>query len=361
MSILLIDIGDPDSKSNLVSYQKSLQEKYAKQKYKKINKVFAINLNAIALEWLFNKVLGDDDQNLQQLIKRKKIHKIILAAHGSSKDTASFSLMRPSLNGFVRIKPENLAIFVNLILESLDSNRQLITSTPLSLSLIVCFAARAEAFDKALLDYNEADLKSSLAFKFYQKLCEPEKFRISMTARTGEAMINRVTGRSEVVTRLGEAKLEAVKKLEESQDDFETLEAYEEYFDANYEDHWDDYTAKYGRIRYEMKGDDIEVKFKHEKDKIEPDIKIAEQADFIPEQKMAPKVKINIAAAPASPHKQRMNSEAKINNASLAGARELSLFNKKSQKRKDAHPQYHNQKRFSEKQAQSRCQKQSFR
>jgi hypothetical protein len=117
--------------------------------------------------------------------------KIMLGVHGRFGDTEhGFASMGWDQGSGV---VGNYQEFARLLCSILSPDRAY------RLSLIMCYGARARNYRRkhdGQLD--EADLKSSFAYKFYRELCRERN--VTMTARTGSVQFDRQTGRSLVQT-----------------------------------------------------------------------------------------------------------------------------------------------------------------
>jgi hypothetical protein len=99
------------------------------------------------------------------------------------------------------------------------------------IALVVCFGARAANY-KVDHDGNldEADIKSSFAYKFYKELCG--KVNVTMTARTGSVSFDATTGKSLVQTEaavtaaITEGELQAAESTKQAARAYETLQAF---------------------------------------------------------------------------------------------------------------------------------------
>ncbi|MFG1424246.1 hypothetical protein [Roseixanthobacter liquoris] len=130
--------------------------------------------------------------------------KILLGAHGSHNDTET---LRKGLGW--ELGTGHAGTYDELARMTADF---LHPDQSYKLALIICYAARAEDYrkdhDGAL---SEADIKSSLAYKFYKLLCEHTQANVVMTARTGAVQFLE-DGSSYVET---EAGVRAVIELED--------------------------------------------------------------------------------------------------------------------------------------------------
>lgn len=195
MKIVMLNLADTSATGDAHTAAEALRIKYKK---KNAIKAFFASQNKIIEYPLFElykkykgKKVPTTDQDVKDLQKLcKKVDKVFLSIHGPMKSVA-YGVMKDSANVFkgkdLHLTVKDVALLMQGILAKDHSYK---------LTLVMCFGARSDDFDKDHKKLKKITWNNSFAFKLYSALCT--KINVRMTARTGELQFNPSTGKSEV-------------------------------------------------------------------------------------------------------------------------------------------------------------------